>query len=543
MNSRELGRSYETDTAQQAIDAITQRELDPRHIDDYAEDALRDLIEVVSTVTRDYSQTESSGIERERAALTDAGLDPMVIEQTLDHIANVADSIQSYDQLLVRKTHPTNRVILPPNSDRKKDIAPGDGSFEKPKELVPKLRTLLLVLDKVFNIDVRDDEAVRIESGIIRPDMMRGASYSVVSIPELVRTVFACDEIGNTTFVFDSTLCEEKGNNLHDKTKDDLRDLIDEYPSLGIQIDYSKQYANHLVEALQEPFGSRSNNKNVAVDNNNYKYILQPNIKLAPEGYLSLQGIANELGIASQTAKKAVDQLSEKLGVVGQYKFGTTPAYGYSPNQVEMIHAHIGESMAEQKAPEGHLSILGIAKQLGVYHGTVSKAIAEINNELGVVKRYKFRSRTVSGYSPEQIEMICTHINRYAEIESAPDGYMSMNQIAKQFHTAYETLREVLSKMDNEFGEVKRYKFRRVIADGYSPEQIEMIQKHLNKHNDYLSKYRIAKRLGAGHETISRAISEIGEDFGEIHRYRYSQRWVDGYSPEQVEMIRLHLKK
>lgn len=68
-----------------------------------------------------------------------------------------------------------------------------------------------------------------------------------------------------------------------------------------------------------------------------------------PEGYLSPKGIADTYGYNKNTVRKAIQDLSDQLGTVEQYRFGTAVTYGYSPEQQRVIVSHL-EEIAKPKA-------------------------------------------------------------------------------------------------------------------------------------------------------------------------------------------------
>lgn len=131
-------RSHETNTTtpdfQKQIDAITDRALTPEDIEGYADRALNDLIAVVESVTDTYGDlpqplvlTQSG---QEAAMMRYAGLDSDVIESTLDHIANISQTINQLDGIVKRLTENPISEHVPPSTSNPR-IEPGNGAFEK----------------------------------------------------------------------------------------------------------------------------------------------------------------------------------------------------------------------------------------------------------------------------------------------------------------------------------------------------------------------------------------------------------------------------
>jgi biotin operon repressor len=53
-----------------------------------------------------------------------------------------------------------------------------------------------------------------------------------------------------------------------------------------------------------------------------------------------------------------------------------------------------------------------------------------------------------------------------------------------------------------------------------------------------MSANQISKELGKAQNTVSKLISELGGELGEVSKARFGTRLADSYSPEQIEMIR-----
>jgi hypothetical protein len=387
---------------QEQLDKITSRKLTPRNLNVYAENALNDLIALIESALEKnsaYNDSNTTTREREDAALSYVGLDRNTVEQTLDHIASVTDSIRRLDGLIARKTIRTDHVIVPTNGRLDEPISPGDGSFELPKKRIPKLKTLLLLLETGLDVHI-ESEDVAITIGDVPPNMMRRSSYTSVEIRSLNRLVMVCDEVGNTTYIFDVDVCKEYGidvDYLSRLTKVEIDELIKDDDRIGRRIDYSSKYVDNLTQYLTGEMSQDQDGTLQSVD------ILKPKAPPAPEGYLSLNGIWHEYGITQKTTQKAVDELGSELGEVTQYRFGSKTTAGYSPEQVAKILTHLDIA---PPAPEGYLSLNGIWREYGITPYTTQKAIDELGPVLGEVKQYRFGTKTTVGYSPEQVAKI-----------------------------------------------------------------------------------------------------------------------------------------
>lgn len=145
---------YNTQSVEQSIDEITSRTLTADNINDYADTALTDFIRVVEQTIAQYRRHPTihfaDGLDEERAALRYANLDLNVIEQTLDHIADVADRLRQLDTEIAKATNYDTHVYVPP-SPTETMITNGDGSFE-PKKQIPRIKKFVTSSNKSMEL-------------------------------------------------------------------------------------------------------------------------------------------------------------------------------------------------------------------------------------------------------------------------------------------------------------------------------------------------------------------------------------------------------
>ena len=552
-------KSFEKNTKtpdfQRKLDEITSRQLDARTIDTYADDALQDLVNLVDQIVgSQLYQAPLSSIENERRALAANGLDPNTVEITLDHIAEVADSTKQLDALIMKKTKLIDSVIVPPDPTKKTDISAGDGSFEKPKEIIPKLKTLLLLLEKGLNIDIEDDKEVKITAGALRPNMMRGMTYRLVEIPSLNRIVLVCDEVGNTTYVFDTDICGEYGIDaeyLSEQQKPSLDSLVKEDEQLGVRIDYSKKYADRLGDVLAQPLNATSKVNTVT--------ILKPRdeIENVPDGYLSLPGVCELLGIGRGVLARARSALADELGPVLMAKFGDKNriAQAYSPEQVNRIKEYLIEQGLAGFAPDGYLSLREISEKTGISEFTIQRVVKELVSELGRVLRV--RSGEGNGYlytySPEQYDLILAHMEAKGTTTNVElSDFKGAKELAEDFGIDRNTITRVVKKLSEELGDVIKAKLGEspVPRPVYSKSQQAIIRQYLKDKNilvpllpaGYKSQIDIARTLGISYGPVERAIEELGDRLGSPTEARANSFVFDAYSPAQQNMIKDHLE-
>ena len=306
--------------------------------------------------------------------------------------------------------------------------------------------------------------------------MMRKTSYFLVSALKIDRKMLVCDEGGNASYVFDAKVLKSKGiddKKLIGATKEELNQWIAEVPEMGKRVFYSKDgFVPRIIEAINQPIWTKPDKVTKSMENTG-NYLLPK----APEGYLSLNGIRRKYGMASETVKRIIKKYSDEIGLVETYRFGTKCAKGYSPKQEEVIIEKVElEGLLCPLAPEGYLSLNGIARKYEMASETVKQIIEKYPDEIGQTKILRFRNVITEGYSPKQERTIIEKLELEGYLSPpAPEGYLSLSVIARKYGVANRTVKQIIEKYPDEIGLVETYRFGTKFTKGYSPEQIEKI--------------------------------------------------------------------
>jgi DNA-binding transcriptional regulator YhcF (GntR family) len=351
--------------------------------------------------------------------------------------------------------------------------------------------------------------------------------------------------VGNITFIFDSSLLSENhinGDELLDLNKDDLKKLIEGFPGIGQSIRYSRDYIPHILEALSEHA--------VATDSEVLEQLtryLSP-----PEEVLSENGIAKNLGVSSQTVQRATEVLKEALGEANYYRFGSNRVIGYTLEQRALIRAYLeSKGLFTETAPDEVLSYNGIAKNFGISHGAVQRAVEVLKEDLGETKYYRFGRKRVAGYTSGQQAIIQAYLESTGLlVETAPEDILSEDGIAKNLGVSSQTVQRAAKVLEEDLGEAKYYRFGPNRVIGYTPGQQAIIQAYLESTGllvetapeNIFSVGRIAKNLGVRWEKVQRATEVLKEDLGETEYYRFGSKRVIGYTLEQRAIIQAYLE-
>ncbi len=201
-----------------------------------------------------------------------------------------------------------------------------------------------------------------------------------------------------------------------------------------------------------------------------------------------------------------------------------------------------------EKATEGYLSTRVIAKNMGIDYATLRDIISKLGEELGDVEtaRHVQRGRLMPSFSPEQIEMMRAEAESRGLFKKPLEGYLSVKVIARGMGIGDATLRDIISKLGEELGDVETARHGKFLnVSSFSPEQIEMMRAEAESRGyfkkpleGYLSAHVIAQEMGIGDATLIDIISKLGEELGDVETARHGQSNVPSFSPEQIEMMR-----
>jgi hypothetical protein len=242
------------DQFKQHLDDILYKKISVDNINQFAETALSELIDlnesVVDRYVAEYSESvKYTGAELEDKAYKAYGLDDLNI--ILARIGEVRDTIASLSVSVINEINEIDNVITPPDSSRPVSIGDGNGTYEKPKQL-DRLLTLAYILERDFDMS-QDD--VRYTKGITTDAMMRQEPYVRVEIEDLERVVYVCNEEGNASYVFDTEILDHLGIFLPEMdvmSKNQRNALIRVSPSAGKRIIQSPEWRDIMSGALRE---------------------------------------------------------------------------------------------------------------------------------------------------------------------------------------------------------------------------------------------------------------------------------------------------
>lgn len=534
------------------LQQITSRDLTVDNIDDYAESAFDDLVNLVREAEAAYNR-QPTILQAQHAENEDAAFNYFEMEsvgEILDYIADKAEQLRDIDTVIQQVT-PDDAVFVPPDDLPGLGRA-GEGSSAERPDTQPRLKTLLFVLANEFGLNANDPESVSIRCGSVNSEMMRQQPYYEVTVPTLERKVLICDGYGNATFVFDtSKLPDEVQAALVDSSKQQLSELINIEPGCGMALRCSKQFVPRLVGALRDEIDQPESQTGEGIS------YLDPdrNTELKTQAQ-----VARELGVHVRTVARTVSAIDPK-------EFGSVITKGsrryvkrfYTDKQMAMVKEVLENRGLLRQIPEGYVPVEDIIAANNISVATAYKAIKQLVLDGAMEQPDKYpgdgraHKRPAIYCSPEQQQLI----QRYVEdlglnYPYMPDDYTTVPKFRSSLGVSEQSVLKAASTLGVE---LKKYRTRghsRRLAISLSPEQQATIRGYLESEGffrtapeDYATFGQIHTELGVDYKTARMVISRLLDEgkLGEVEKYRKRHQVLEMYSPAQQEMIRDALGK
>lgn len=518
-------------------------------VDTYATQALDQLIALIEriVIVHNRRQADRGATKRNAEDMAFAYFGLGNVESILDHIVQKATELDTIDSI-ISQVQSEKTVFIPSVAQQPEGLG---GEFNE-MAIVPRLKTLLFILQNEFDVDVVDLAEHDIRMGSVKPGMMRKTAYCSVDIPLLNKTVLVCDEEGNVTFVFDRLAVEQQHIapcELVELPKEELKSLLVRWPSMGRMVVGKRYFVANLIDALNgKP--AKSEHSDTIKTTGNYL------IPRPPEGVMSITGLHNEWGIAVQTLEKAVLVLGEHIGPIRDYVFGQIKAPGYSYIQQEIILQHLDNTgLFTSEAPEGYLTVNGMRQAfedrtgVRVSAGAIDRAIEQlaVDGTLGETQMYRIHIKLATAYSPAQQAATFEHLTRRGLfLPRAPDGYLAKSSLIGMFGVSDTALDTAIASSEGALGETPNFRFGSAIDVGFLAQQTEIIRLALESvgltteraPTGVLSASGIASNLHVGKAIVQNAIRSIADmEMGSVRKYRFGAARAFGYDQTQQRLI------
>ncbi len=547
-------KSFQKTDPQVELNAILSRPLVPDTIDTFADEAIDQLVSFTDRIVKQHKVETATlstlDAQSEDEAFSAYGLGN--ISQILDHITQKSTEIKQLSTI-IDNAEIMSEVITPPDVLAAMAIISGGGTFERPIT-IPRLKTLLFILENDYDINLHDPESFHLTKGVLKDGMMRRESYYAVETPALERTTLVCDEEGNATFVFDDVTLAESTITLEDLvglTKQEIKELIEAEPKLGKRIVYSDKFVENITNAYE----NIPNTLTTVIDEVPIEKALASNYLYPkkPDDYTSVTRMSDDWNVSPQTIKKAINDIpSEVLGPIDTYKYHAVTSKFYSPEQAQLLYDYLeANELILDAPPEGYISISGLALEMRTTQESLKKLIKTTEPEnFGQIGRYKSGSVVAEFYSPSQQQTLYDLLTNGGQSpnEIVPEGYVTLGKLGLDLNSDREVVIRTIKAIGESFGELRAIKIGASSTKYVSPEQAEMIRSYLTERGffteqapeGYMSIGGMANLWGVSHNALKSALAETIEhdSFGEIRRYRFGSMLTDAFSETQQAAIR-----
>lgn len=236
-------------------------------------------------------------------------------------------------------------VFIPPTSDERY-ILGGPGAGLEEKKLIPRLMTLIYILQHDLGLGLREfsgdnDRNITIVRGSVNDNMVRKYPYYRVLIKSLNRLVYVCEEEGNVTIVFDKSKvlqCEgvETVETLDTMNKSKQKELISKSPEVGRVVRQNLNWRSVMLEFLTTDFSSetlKGREKKVVKQKTDFESY--PKKK---EGWENVGSLTGKCYAAKRSIKTFADQFRKSNPEWFEVqRFGTRISEHYHPDLVAKI--------------------------------------------------------------------------------------------------------------------------------------------------------------------------------------------------------------
>lgn len=427
-----------------------------------------------------------------------------------------------------------DEVFLPPDE---MEVLRGDGvgRFEKP-DVYPRTELAIEVL-KVMGVDLNQCKFLE---GVNSPNMMRNLSYRMIVIPSLDKTVFVCDEEGNRTFVvFDA----DNHENYFRLQKSELKDLVES----GMAMDFIWVDEDSWKERLAEALSMKSPKKRKKVKKNEATVPRPASINMshAPDGWMTQNSLADELGIHSNTLKKLIEPFrGANSDELQEYKDGMgKPREYYSPKLVALVREAVSKKYPT--VPDGWMTANSLINSLEI----TARAARELMDAYKEQHPEWFGEYKIQGMggmaefvAPEMAQIARAVCER---TELHPEGWIKVSTLASRHGVAIKTVLTIADSLKDAYpGQRGYYRDKTMDLDEYmSPELSEAViavsDERMGPPKDWLNLRNIVAVTGRGYDALREFIAPYREPNPEWFRhYTFKGKNLEYYSPELVDIIR-----
>ncbi len=472
---------------------VLSSSISPVNIYSFYNEAVDKLVNIVALAVNAYKKenpnTNLSGKELEDASLIYLGSSD--VGSILDAISERRMSMRTIEQNIADRTDLSLEVFVPPKQNEEHIIA-GSGKGLEEKKLIPRLLTLIYILENDLNIYLENSESeeaaennIDIAKGEVTDNMMRKYPYYRILIPELNRVVYICEEEGNATFVFNHHEIENIGMKIEDMDTMDKREygvLIESNTGLGVRIIQTNSWREEILAALTADILRVERKVDTTHEVSSDKKVRSDftNIEDTPkkrDGWESANSLIKICKSATASIRKYADifrELNPKWFQI-QNTDGRRSEH-YSPELVGKIIEHFNETPQKKEGWESANSLIKICKSAATSIRKYADIFRELNPEW--FEMQTTGSNKSEHYSPELVANIVKYFNQTLLKRSGWESASSLIKICKVGYRAIKEYADTFRELNKEWFEVQKNVSR--TAEHYSPELVEKIKEYFS---------------------------------------------------------------
>lgn len=554
LQEKQINPSEEAATEQfeQKVKAVIQRPLNPENIDEYMDRALEDLVGIANHVTALYDRLPTIKGDNQKATEDNAFeyFNLANLNELLDSVMDNEALLKNINQVIANA--PTSDDVYVDALSSAMRIVKGEGEAEFHR-LLPRLQTLLFLLNKDFGVSFEDNSEFRLSKGGLDPDMFRKESYYMIELPSLERTILVCDEEGNRTYIFDNKALEQKGLNQEELVKAkkrELTELLHAHSELGISIKYSDSWAMQMIEAIKDP-----HNPATSTRESHYRPLAQ---EPAPPEVESINAIGKEAGMDHRVAKRIVQEMAD-VGMLElkRYSFRGQPNIGLGPDEKQAFMQFAGEKGLGPLAKK-LVSRESLATELGITSDTVDNAVRDLlRNGSEAFEGYGTNptDRMAMYLSEQQRQAVIDYVTERGALgERLPDGFKTIQRFATEngynSEHAYEMAYEMEINLPDTFGKLGKFKVPKPNVIGLSPVQQAMMKQRFEAMPFYQipkaaadeeSLRSLGRKWGVAQFSMEQAYQAAASSLGDLPERRFGPTPAKAFDAEKQRILKSFL--
>jgi len=238
----------------------------------------------------------------------------------------------------------------------------------------------------------------------------------------------------------------------------------------------------------------------------------------APEGYLTIGGLADEFKVSNSVIQKAIDEYPPIEGKEYKDKNGRIQIH----YQIAQVKERLDSFLSTESAPEGYLTIGGLADEFKVGYNVIKKAINEYPPIEG--KEYKDKSGQIQIHYP--ILQVKERLDSFLSTESAPEGYLTIRGLADKLKVSQQIIQKAIDEYPPIEGKEYKDKTGRIRIHYQIAQVKERLDSFLSTESapeGYLTIWGLTKHLKVSQQTIQKAIDEYPPIEGKEYKDKSGQ--------------------